>query len=156
MPSRREAIRMTPAQIDAYLRAGRRIILVTNGSDGFPHPVPMNYGVDGQGRLLVTSFARSRKVRNLERDSRAALLVESGQTYRELKAVIGWCDAEIIRDPDAIAALLPLIRAESALAQSVTPAMNAQVRASLAKRVILRFAPRRFASWDHARLDGLY
>ena len=47
MPSRRELIAMTPQELRAYLEEQRRIIIVSNGPDGMPHPVPMNYGVDG-------------------------------------------------------------------------------------------------------------
>ena len=62
MPSRREAIEMTPAEVSDYLREQTRVILVTNGPDGMPHPMPMNYGVDGQGRVVMTSFAKAQKV----------------------------------------------------------------------------------------------
>lgn len=147
---------MTDAEIRDYLENSRRIILATIGPSGMPHPVPMNFGLDAQGRILITSFARSQKVRNLERDPRATLLVESGQSYEELKSVIAYCNAEIIRDPDAIMQLMGQIRAEGALAQSVSPQMSEQVRASMAKRVILRFTPLRFVSWDHSRLGGNY
>ena len=156
MPSRRDAVRMSADEVRAFLLAQRRVILVTNGPDGMPHPVPMNYGLDDEGRILMTSFAKSRKVRNLEADPRATLLVETGETYGELKAVIAWCDAEILRDPETVAAHMGSIRAADALAQSIDPARQAQVRASLAKRVVLRFTPMRTASWDHARLGGFY
>jgi nitroimidazol reductase NimA-like FMN-containing flavoprotein (pyridoxamine 5'-phosphate oxidase superfamily) len=86
MPSRRDNIRMSDEEIRAYLKDHSRIILVTNGPDGLPHPVPMNYGLDDQDRILITSFRKSQKVRNLERDPRASLLVESGETYADLKS----------------------------------------------------------------------
>jgi len=156
VPSRRDAIRMDSGAIDAYLRQRSRVILVTIGADGMPHPVPMNYGLDEAGRFILTSFRKSRKVANLRRDPRATLLVESGETYAELKAVIVWCDAEVIEDLDQVARLMPLVRAEASLAGSISGDMGEQVRASLAKRAVLRFTPRRFASWDHARLDALY
>ena len=46
MPSRRDLIRMSRKEIAAYLAKHSRIILVSNGPDGFPHPMPMNYGID--------------------------------------------------------------------------------------------------------------
>lgn len=156
MPSRREQIRMTPQEIRAYLGGQRRIILVTNGPGGLPHPVPMNYGLDPQGRILVTSFHKSQKVANLKRDPRATLLVESGTAYEELKSVIAYCDAEIIDDPDRVRERMRLILADEAMGASLSEGMNEQVRASLAKRVLLRFSPRRYVSWDHAKLHGLY
>jgi PPOX class probable F420-dependent enzyme len=156
MPSRRDAIRMTPQEIRTYLDTARRIVLVTIGAGGMPHPVPMNYGLDAAGRVLITSFAKSQKVRNLERDPRATLLVESGDTYDALKAVIAFCDVEILRDPDEVAAAMRRMRAAGELAASLDPAMSAQVRASMAKRVVLRCTPHRFVSWDHAKIAGFY
>jgi PPOX class probable F420-dependent enzyme len=156
MPSRRELIRMTPQEVAAYLAGQDRIILVTIDPDGRPHPVPMNYGIDAQGRILITTFRKSRKVRNLERDPRATLLVESGETYAELKSVILHAEAEIVTDPAAVMQGMSSIRAAHGLAGSISAEMGEQVRASLAKRVLLRLAPCRTISWDHAKLEGFY
>jgi hypothetical protein len=38
MPSRRDLIRMTPEEVQAYLGDQRRIIVVTIGPDGMPNP----------------------------------------------------------------------------------------------------------------------
>ncbi|MDR2857954.1 MAG: pyridoxamine 5'-phosphate oxidase family protein [Novosphingobium sp.] len=124
MPSRRDLIRMTSGEVMAYLTSQRRIILVTNGPDGMPHPVPMNYGLDGEGRILITSFRKSQKVKNLERDSRATLLVESGETYANLKSVMVYADAEIVTDPAAIAAGMARINADERLAGSPNAGMG--------------------------------
>ncbi|MDG2004881.1 MAG: pyridoxamine 5'-phosphate oxidase family protein [Novosphingobium sp.] len=156
MPSRRETIQMNPEEVRGYLSTNSRIILVTNGPDGLPHPVPMNYGLDEEGRILISSFRKSQKVRNLERDPRATLLVESGETYDDLKSVIAYADAEIIGDPEDVARLMTNIRAEGALTTSMTEGMSEQVRASIAKRVLLRFTSYRHVSWDHTKLDGYY
>ncbi len=147
---------MSAVQVAEYLAGHTRIIVVTNGPGGMPHPVPMNYGIDDAGRVVITSFAASQKVRNLERDPKASLLVESGATYHELNAVILYCDAELVRDPDEIAHGMRVIRADVGLAESLTSAMSAQVRASLAKRVLVRFTAFRTVSWDHARLGEAY
>jgi len=156
MPSRRDDICMTPGEIGAYMRQQRRIILITNGANGLPHPVPMNFGLDKEDRIVITSFAKSQKVKNLDRDPRATLLVESGTIYREFKSVIAYCDAEILIDPETIHAGLQHIRTESAMAASLSTEMNEQIRASLAKRVLLRFTPFRHVSWDHGKLGGFY
>lgn len=156
MPSRRDLIRMTPQEVDAYLRARRRIVIVTNGANGLPHPVPMNYGVDDAGRIVVTTFAKSQKVKNLERDPRATLLVESGETYADLKSVILYCDVAILREPEEVAAGMALVNADEQLAGSLSAEMSGQVRASMAKRVILRCTPFRTVSWDHGKLGAFY
>ena len=156
MPSRREQIAMTDAEVRACLGAQRRIILVTNGPGGMPHPVPMNYGLDAEGRIILTAFRKSQKVKNLERDPRATLLVESGVAYGELRGVIAWCDAEILTDPDEVARNMALMRADAETARSISGKRDEQVRASMSKRVVLRFRPYRFASWDHAKLGEFY
>lgn len=156
MPSRRETIAMTPAELSAYLAEQRRIILITNGANGLPHPMPMNYGVDEQGRIVIVTFRKSQKVKNLERDPRATLLVESGDSYAELKSAILYCDVEIITDAEGIAANMTLVRADGAMAGSMSAAMSEQVRASLAKRVALRFTPVGSVTWDHGKLGGVY
>ena len=156
MPSRRDLIRMTPDELAAYLAEQRRMIVVTIGPGGMPHPMPMNYGLDAAGRVVIITFAKSQKVRNLERDPRATLLVESGREYRELKSAILYCDAELVTEPEAIAATMALVRASDAMAGSLSAGMSEQVRASLAKRVAVRFTPFREVSWDHGKLGGVY
>jgi nitroimidazol reductase NimA-like FMN-containing flavoprotein (pyridoxamine 5'-phosphate oxidase superfamily) len=156
MPSRRDLIRMTPAEVLAYLHEQRRIIVVSIGVDGMPHPVPMNYGVDDEGRVVIATFAKSQKVKNLERDPRGTLLVESGDTYAAMRAVMAWCDAEIIRDSAEIEACRAFMRTASSEAIEPDSLRADQIKASWAKRVIVRFTPYRTASWDHAKLGQFY
>ena len=156
MPSRRETIAMTPQELSAYLAEQRRIILITNGANGLPHPMPMNYGLDEQGRIIIATFRKSQKVKNLERDPRATLLVESGDTYAELKSAILYCNVEIIADAEGVAQNMAMVPADGAMAGSISAAMSEQVRASLAKRVVLRFTPSGVVSWDHGKLGGVY
>ena len=156
MPSRRELISMTEDELAAYLADQRRIILTTIGPDGMPHPMPMNYGVDGQGRVVMITFAKSQKVKNLQRDPRATLLVESGASYAELKSAILYCSTEVITELGDIVAIMPHIRASDAMQASISGQMSDQLRAVLAKRVALRFTAQRVVSWDHGKLGGVY
>jgi nitroimidazol reductase NimA-like FMN-containing flavoprotein (pyridoxamine 5'-phosphate oxidase superfamily) len=156
MPSRRETIAMSPGEMRAYLAGQRRIILITNGANGLPHPMPMNYGVDAEGRVVIATFRKSQKVKNLERDPRATLLVESGEAYAELKSAVLYCDVEIIGDAAGVAANMAVIRADSAMRSSLSAEMSEQLRAAMAKRVVLRFTPFRVVSWDHGKLGGVY
>jgi hypothetical protein len=156
MPSRRELIAMTPEEVSAYLGEQRRIIIVTIGKDGMPHPIPMSYGVDEQGRIVIVTFRKSQKVKNLERDPRATLLVESGDAYEELKSVVLYCHVELLYQPDDIVANSGNIRVDQAMSESLLESMNEQVRAAMAKRVLLRLTPYRTFSWDHSKLAGFY
>jgi hypothetical protein len=42
------------------------------------------------------------------------------------------------------------------LSGSISGGMSEQVRASIAKRVLLRFTPFRTVSWDHGKLGVFY
>ncbi len=156
MPSRRDLIRMTPDEIHAYLLVQRRMIVVTTNENGMPHLMPMNFGIDEQNRVLINTFAKSQKVKNLERDPRATLLVESGTAYDELRSVIHYADAEFIYDQDEMARLRPLIQADNGISIEPGSTKSEQIRASMVKRVIIRFTPFRTISWDHAKLAGHY
>jgi len=155
MPSRRDLIQMTPGEVSEYLQSQSRLIVVTNGPSGFPHPVPMNFALDDQGRILILTFRKSQKVKNLQRDSRAALLVESGEFYHELKSVMIYAQAQIIDDRAEFDA------ARAFFGGKVQTGVNSaeeqeQARAAMAKRVIVRFTPDQTISWDHAKLGGRY
>jgi len=153
MPSRRAAIRMSPEETSAYLASRHKLILVSNGPQGLPHAVPMNYGLDAQGRICVTSFKNSQKVKNLERDRRATFLVESGVRYDQLQGVMAYCDAEIVHDLDQIRDFLGMLSRNEA----VTGGIKLQnTQAQLAKRVLLRLTPFQMTSWDHRKLGGVY
>ena len=156
MPSRRELIAMTPDEIRAYLKAQQRIIVISNGLGGFPHPAPMNFGLDAQDRVLLLTFAKSQKVRNLERDPRATLLVESGLVYTELKSVIIYAQTEIIPPGPEFETARASFGDKQQTRTANTPEMLKQIDESMSKRVCLRFTPERYVSWDHSKLGGKY
>jgi nitroimidazol reductase NimA-like FMN-containing flavoprotein (pyridoxamine 5'-phosphate oxidase superfamily) len=148
-------IAMTAAEVRAYLRSQARLIVVSNGPDGYPHPVPMNFAVDDEDRLLILTFGKSQKVKNFARDPRAGLLVESGLAYHELKSVMIQATAEIIADRAAFDEA-KLVFADKVQTKVLTEEARAQAEAAMAKRVIIRFTPHKTISWDHGKLQGLY
>lgn len=156
MPSRRDLIRMTDEEARAYLREQCKAVLGTIGPDGMPHLIPLYYGVDAADRLVVTTFGKAQKVKNVERDARATLLVESGDTYHEIRSVMAYCTAEIISDPIEVRANMDLIRTGRPMDEERSPAMKAQITASYAKRHVLRLTPYRYVSWDHTKLGSNY
>lgn len=154
MPSRRDLIRMSDEESLTFLRSECKAVLGTIGKDGMPHMVTLYYGVDPEGRIVVTSFAKAQKVVNVERDPRATITVESGNAYHEIKSVMAQCDVEVIREYDDVRASMQYIR--SANNRPHTEGAQEQIRASYAKRVVLRLTPFRFISWDHSKLGEHY
>jgi len=154
MPSRRDQIRMSDEEALTYLRSQCKCVLGTIGKDGMPHLVTLHYGVDPEGRIVISSFAKAQKVVNAERDPRATITVESGGNYYEIKSVMAQCHVEIVRDYEPMRAAMQYIRSAGNTPHG--EAAQAQIKASYAKRVVLRLTPFRLISWDHAKLEGKY
>ncbi len=145
---------MSRAEASAFLDEGRTVICATNGRDGFPHLMPLWYVVR-DGELWSWTFAKSQKVRNLERDPRATLEVEAGGTdYGQLRGVMLKCDVTIHRDTPVVAALgLELFtRYRAGGPGELADDVRAMVLGQAPKRVALQFAERSRATWDHRKL----
>jgi len=145
---------MTPDEVSAFLAGERVVICATNGRGGWPHLMPLWYLVR-EGEIWSWTYAKSQKVRNLERDKRATLQVEAGEEYHELRGVMIEADAVIHRDLEVCTefGLRMFERYTGDLGQGFEEA----VRAQAAKRVVLQFVAQRTASWDHRKLaSGVY
>lgn len=152
--SRRDAIRMTPEEVASFLDEQRTLTCATNGRDGWPHLMPLWY-VMRDGDVWAWTYAKSQKVRNLERDRRATLQVETGDEYQELRGVMIEAETEIHRDTELIAEFGAELMQRYGGGATGPEFMDA-VRAQAAKRVALQFTPRRVATWDHRKLGGVY
>jgi PPOX class probable F420-dependent enzyme len=152
--SRRDQIKLTEAEQAAFLHEQRVVICATNGTRGWPHLMPLWYVVR-HGEIWAWTYAKSQKVRNLERDPRATLQIEDGDSYDQLHGVMLECAVELHRDHEAVAKLGAELLARYG-GGTVTPEIEAAVAAQAAKRVALRFIARRTASWDHRKLAGVY
>ena len=76
----------TPPDIDAFLQEHRRTFFITLRSDGTPTVHPMT-GLYNQGSLHYTSYRRSAKNRNIERDARVCCLALNGYDAEQVRAV---------------------------------------------------------------------
>jgi PPOX class probable F420-dependent enzyme len=156
LPSRRDQIKLSEAEQRELLESERVVVVSTNGPRGWPHSMPIWY-VLRDGEIWVWTYAKSQKVRNLERDARATLLVETGFEYTELRGVMIEADAEIHRDQDVIVQFgKDLAVRYSEGIESVEGDAAAALEAQASKRVAIRFIPKRTATWDHSKLGGTY
>ena len=153
MPSRRDLIRLSDDDVREFLRSSRTMILVSNGRDGYPHPMPMWFTVDDDGAVRMTTFRKSQKIANLRRDPRVSLLVESGEVYEQLKGVVLYGRAELVRDTEQV--IDTLIDANK-LGDRTNSEVRDAMRSNASKRVVIRVKPERIVSWDHAKLGGVY
>ena len=76
MPSRRASIALTPEERDQFLADGWTLQVASLGHKGFPHMVAMWY-VLVDGEIVFTTFRKSQKVLNLQRDPKITVMLES-------------------------------------------------------------------------------
>jgi len=148
--SRRDEIRMSDDEVRAFLEEQMVMTIGTIGPNGRPHLMALWYVPDGLG-MTGWTYAKSQKAKNLERDPRATIQVETGVQYHELRGVMMECDVELDRDAEPYGLAL-FRRYAGTLDESVT----AMVEKQAPKRVGLRFNPTRIVSWDHSKLGGAY
>jgi PPOX class probable F420-dependent enzyme len=145
---------MSDEEVSAFLAEQRVVVCATNGASGWPHLMPLWYVVR-DGEVWAWTYAKSQKIRNLERDDRATLQVEDGEQYHELRGVMIDARAVIHRSLDLVAETGAAIFERYSGASADEGARTA-VRAQASKRVALQFVPERVASWDHGKLGGVY
>jgi hypothetical protein len=159
MASRRDQIRMSDDEVRAFLAEQMVMTIGTIGPNGRPHLMALWYVPTKGVRPLLGSdplltgwtYAKSQKAKNLERDPRATIQVETGVQYHELRGVMMECDVEMDRDAEPYGLAL-FERYAGTLDEAVTTMVEKQAP----KRVGLRFKPTRIVSWDHSKLGGAY
>jgi hypothetical protein len=166
--SRREQIQMPTAEVASFLAQERTVTCATAGPRGWPHLMPLWYVLrdppEGEAgpRVWAWTYGASQKVRNLERDPRATLQVEAGESYSELRGVMLECEAIIHREIETVGALGMEILLRNSVPRGVDPPTelppdgHSALAAQAAKRVGLEFVERRRATWDHRKLGGIY
>ena len=154
--SRRDQIAMTADEVRAFLDEEKVVVVATNGRDGFPHLMPLWFVVRDD-TLWAWTYAKSQKVRNLERDPRATLQLEAGVEYQELRGVMFKCEVTIVSDPAEVEAIGRAIFERYTGVDELPDEVGAMVAKQASKRVALRFAERERATWDHRKLAaGVY
>ncbi len=155
MANRRDQIKLTPDEMREFLERERVASVSSNGSDGWPHVTALWF-VMRDSEPWIYTYAKSQKVKNLERDPRATLLVESGEEYQELRGVMIKANAELHRDLEDVAPLAEAIFAKYQGGQQIDDTTRDALRAQAAKRVAIRFRVEDVISWDHSKLGGTY
>lgn len=151
--NRRELIELTAEERAQFLRDTRTIVLSTIDRRGFPHSVAMWYVMDGPCALMTT-YAKSQKALNIQRNPKVALLAESGATYDTLKGVLVRGHAQLIRDEDLCVSVLTRVHAK--MSGAFPEGIDEALRFQALKRVVIKVVPDRISSWDHGKLGGTY
>ena len=140
------------------LAAGRKVQLATINPDGYPHLVTMYYTLI-DGKIAFWTYRTSQKALNLARDPRITCLVETGESYFDLRGVQIQGIVETITDPDVVLRIgraIGEVLAGSLAGQAGQggDAITDYVVNAARKRYAYIVEPVRVISWDHAKLMG--
>lgn len=143
----REHIKMSPAEVDAFLAEQKTLVVASIGRSGVPHLAPMWFAVL-DGAIVFCTDRKSQKIANLRREPRMSVLVEDGETYGELRGVFMEGVAEFT--PDVVRVV------DAVVARNIGPVDDAvALRRAMAKRVAVIFRPDKVVSWDHRKMAML-
>jgi len=98
-------------ELVSFLRPRHHVVLTTTRADGGLQSSPVTAGIDGPGRLVVATYPRRAKVRNLRRRPAASACVLSDEWNGPWVQLEG--TAEIIDLPEALEPLADYYRSVS-------------------------------------------
>ncbi|MBQ0895924.1 PPOX class F420-dependent oxidoreductase [Micromonospora sp. U56] len=91
-----------------FIRPRHRVLLMTTRSDGRPQSSPVSFGVDAEGRLVISTYPERAKAANIRRDPRVSACVLSDDWDGPWVQVDG--TAEVLDLPDALEPLVQYFR----------------------------------------------
>jgi PPOX class probable F420-dependent enzyme len=149
--NRRSEIKMSPAEVEAFLGEERTTTMCSLHPDGSIHAVAMWYGFL-DGALAVETKIKSQKVQNLRRDPRLTFLVEAGDRYEELRGVELVGQARVVEDPESVHALG--VSVYERYMGPYTEDQRSVVEAMMNNRLVVTIDVTKVVSWDHRKLSA--
>lgn len=122
---------MTPEELKDFLNSKALIDLVSISPDGYPHVMPIWFEWDGTS-FRMSTLAGSKKVRNLEKNPKAAFSIATPDL--PYKAVVGRGNAELSEDTDGALIkrlcyrYVPTDKAETYYAMLMTRGSRTQIK----------------------------
>ncbi|MHB8807404.1 MAG: pyridoxamine 5'-phosphate oxidase family protein [Anaerolineaceae bacterium] len=84
--------------IDTFLEEPLLARIATADRSGQPHVIPVWYGWDGES-LWISSYSNTRKIQDLEENSKIAIAIDVAGEKTETKAVIFEGQADLVKGP---------------------------------------------------------
>ena len=149
MANQRSQIVMSHDEVVEFLNQQRSSTVATYGPQGQIHLVGMWYAVKDSTVWFETK-RKAQKVVNLRRDPRMSFLVESGQTYDQLRGVSLEGRGVVIEDEDVVWDVCVNIfeRYNGDYSEEMKPFVEFMAK----NRVVVRLDVDRTRSWDHRKL----
>jgi PPOX class probable F420-dependent enzyme len=145
-------VTMSGDEIVGFISDHGTAVLTTLRADGRPVPLPVWYVAFG-GALYFQTPLRSRKVGNIERDPRVAVLIDDGERWEHLRGVLIQGTAERVTDEALHARVLAAF--DELFADLTVPAavLPAAASARYAGMAVFRVTvPDHPATWDNRKI----
>lgn len=147
-------VRLTEDEAWEMLSKAHTGIITTLRRDGWPISLPMWFSVVDR-KIYMRTLAASKKALRIKRDQRACFMVESGEAWKDLAAVVIPVRASLI-DPNSDESKRALA-AIAAKYQGFAPAEKQIPEATKkhygAANVVIRLDPAgEFITWNNARI----
>ncbi|MEU6108412.1 PPOX class F420-dependent oxidoreductase [Streptomyces albidoflavus] len=107
-PSIATNTRVDRAELLDFVRPRHRALLLTARADGTPQASPLTCGVDGEGRIVVSTYPERAKTRNAKRNPKVSVVVLSDEWNGPWVQIDG--TAEVIDAPDSVEPLVEYFR----------------------------------------------
>jgi nitroimidazol reductase NimA-like FMN-containing flavoprotein (pyridoxamine 5'-phosphate oxidase superfamily) len=136
---------MTDEEVHAFLDAKPGwIILSTLGPQGYPHSVPLGYFRLGEA-IYLGCRTGTQKVKNIARNPKVSLTLESGTTMRDIKGVLIQGLATVYTEAEQVLELGRAAARQRGVADDALPQTPRQGVA------YIKVEPQRIISWDYSR-----
>ena len=142
---------MTPEELDAFLGGERTCRVATAGADG-PHLTALWYVWD-RTSLWLYSITRSKRWSDLTKDPRAAVLIDTGHDYNELRGAELRGRVEVVGEVPRTGQPDPELAEPERLFARKYLGTEAMVHDE--RHAWLRLTPEQIVSWDFRKLAGL-
>jgi PPOX class probable F420-dependent enzyme len=149
MANQRAQIVMSHDEVVEFLNQQRSSTVATVGPKGQLNLVAMWYAVLDQ-HIWIETKRKSQKVVNLRRDPRMSFLVETGDTYDQLRGVALEGTGAIVDDPDVVWDVC--VNVFERYNAPYTDELKPFVELMAHNRVAIRLDVDRIRSWDHRKL----
>ena len=154
------AITLDEKEMDEFLTKGHTLIFTTVDKDGYPHSTPLWF-IYMDGAIYTRGRSPSQKAKNIERNPRVCALVEDGERWVDLRAVMVRGRAEVVDDEDMIRTYNERLTEKYGPYRLQTTAKTAPVPEATTRHysrpvLIWKVVPKKkVASWHNRKLRGL-
>lgn len=153
MGNRREQIQMSDTEAWDFIDSQKSIQVATINKDGSVHLIVLWFAIV-DSKIVLETFSKSQKVKNLERDPRITVLLEDGNVYEKLRGVSIKGKVELCRDLEKVHRLhMAVLRRNSDYDEAT---LELATKGMAPKKTAIIIHPEKFVSWDHSKLEGIY